>query len=357
MTTVSANASSPQPTNSRAQRFGGPGLFAKILYQRMLDDATFQQAAALAYNTLFSLLPIFVIALLITSLIGGRGENSMGRQVEGFIFKQLGLNEIRIVDEAKTGTTDLASYVSSRLDHVREFVQSPQSGILAFATLLWGAISLMMVIEGAFSRIYRSKLQRPLYRRLLLYWCVLTLGPLGVAGSLWLTNNVYTVTANVSAAQAVLRPLSLIAGYIVSFLVLLIIYRLVPDAPVRWASALRGAAVGTVLWEGGKYLFGLYVAHCVGYGKWYGTLGLVPLFMFWIYLTWNFVLLGLEVSYIHQHFAVLARRMSRGSPADTPLTTGGEHQVAAEIDPDSVPAADGVGAGRLAVERLKGAGG
>jgi folate-binding protein YgfZ len=48
--------------------------------------------------------------------------------------------------------------------------------------------------------------------------------------------------------------------------------------------------------------------------------------------------------------------VKRGIPADTPLTTGGEHQVTVEIDPDSLPAADGVGAGRLAVERLKGAG-
>lgn len=45
--------------------------------------------------------------------------------------------------------------------------------------------------------------------------------------------------------------------------------------------------------------------------------------------------------------------VKRGIPADTPLTTGGEHQVPAEIDPESLPATDAVGAGRLAVERLR----
>ena len=45
--------------------------------------------------------------------------------------------------------------------------------------------------------------------------------------------------------------------------------------------------------------------------------------------------------------------VKRGIPADTALTTGGEHPVAAEIDPDSVPPTDAVGAGRLAVERLR----
>jgi folate-binding protein YgfZ len=46
--------------------------------------------------------------------------------------------------------------------------------------------------------------------------------------------------------------------------------------------------------------------------------------------------------------------VKRGLPADIELTTGGESQVAAAIDPDSLPAADQVGAGRLAVERLRG---
>lgn len=45
--------------------------------------------------------------------------------------------------------------------------------------------------------------------------------------------------------------------------------------------------------------------------------------------------------------------VKRGIPAETALTTGGEHEVAAEIDPDSVPPTDAVGAGRLAVERLR----
>jgi folate-binding protein YgfZ len=48
--------------------------------------------------------------------------------------------------------------------------------------------------------------------------------------------------------------------------------------------------------------------------------------------------------------------VKRGIPAGTALTTGGEHPVAAEIDPDSLPEADTAGAGRIAVERLRGGG-
>ncbi len=65
--------------------------------------------------------------------------------------------------------------------------------------------------------------------------------------------------------------------------------------------------------------------------------------------------LGTVVDHVDDGPIALAL-VKRGIPAGTPLTTGGEHQVAAEIDPDSLPAAETVGAGRLAVERLRGGG-
>jgi folate-binding protein YgfZ len=65
--------------------------------------------------------------------------------------------------------------------------------------------------------------------------------------------------------------------------------------------------------------------------------------------------LGTVVDHVDDGPIALAL-LKRGLPADTPLTTGGEAEVAAVIDPDSLPPADAVGAGRLAVEQLRGRG-
>ncbi|WP_328361082.1 folate-binding protein YgfZ [Mycobacterium sp. NBC_00419] len=65
--------------------------------------------------------------------------------------------------------------------------------------------------------------------------------------------------------------------------------------------------------------------------------------------------LGTVVDHV-DHGPIALALVKRGIPAGTALTTGGEHQVAAEIDPDSLPTTETVGAGRLAVERLKGGG-
>lgn len=62
--------------------------------------------------------------------------------------------------------------------------------------------------------------------------------------------------------------------------------------------------------------------------------------------------LGTVVDHVDEGVIALAL-VKRGLPADTALTTGGEVQVAAAIDPDSVPPADVVGAGRLAIDRLR----
>jgi len=65
--------------------------------------------------------------------------------------------------------------------------------------------------------------------------------------------------------------------------------------------------------------------------------------------------LGTVVDHVDEGPIALAL-LKRGLPADTPLITGGEAEVAAVIDPDSLPPADAVGAGRLAVEQLRGRG-
>jgi tRNA-modifying protein YgfZ len=63
--------------------------------------------------------------------------------------------------------------------------------------------------------------------------------------------------------------------------------------------------------------------------------------------------LGTVVDHVDEGPIALAL-LKRGLPVDTPLTTGGETEAAAVIDPDSMPPADVVGAGRLAVEQLRG---
>jgi membrane protein len=62
-----------------------------------------------------------------------------------------------------------------------------------------------------------------------------------------------------------------------------------------------GAFVASLLLLVGKESLGLYFNHAISLKQIYGSLGLVPIFMFWLYLMWLIILLGLQVAAIvHQ---------------------------------------------------------
>jgi len=90
-----------------------------------------------------------------------------------------------------------------------------------------------------------------------------------------------------------------------------------PNTHVRWRPALWGALVAAVLTGATKWAFGLYVSQALPYMKLYGAIGLVPLFLFWLYLNWLLVLFGLEIAYTLQAMKgrVFEYREGRGALA------------------------------------------
>lgn len=285
----------------------------KILRVRMADDRTGQQAAAMTYNTLFSLLPVMVLLLVVMSLVLAKDQI---RHEEMSFVHRLGLNQLsnRGGSGATTKPQFIVQTIIRQIDKMRSVLRSPGTGVVGFITLLWAAISLMNVIENAFNHIYRVTEKRPWPRKFTLYWCVLSLGPLAVAASLFASAKFIALAGSLHVNSTVFTPFGILISYAGDWILIFVIYKLIPNAKVHWRSAAIGALAATLLWEAGKYGFGFYVHDVAGYGKWYGNLGLIPLFMLWIFLTWNFLLIGLEVAFIQQFFPVLKRRflMSRG---------------------------------------------
>lgn len=283
----------------------------KVFRTRIKEEETFEQAAALAYHTLFSLLPTVVLVLLVLSIVSGSsGEsNSMAHSVQEFLVRQLALDQVHMTG-ANGDNIDFVKLLSERIDSARHIVQSPATGLIAFGTLVWGALSLMIVIERAFNQIFNVTQQRPWMRRITLYWSVLTLGPLAVAASLWLSARVSTAASGYGGAKILLDIVKFFSAFAWSWILVLMAYKIIPQYRVKWSSALVGSLVGAILWELGKNFFSVYVRHFTGFGKWYGNIGLVPLFMFWIYYTWLFILVGLQVTFIHQNYRLLTRSMA-----------------------------------------------
>ncbi|MCL2639410.1 MAG: YihY family inner membrane protein [Phycisphaerales bacterium] len=292
-------------------------LFIGILYNQMNVDHTFSLASALTYKTLFSLIPIFVLSLLMLSSINvGEGSNALDAAVRKIMFEQLTLDKFPLTDQKGHPMLDdagqpvmLSQYIESFVDKARGAVNTRFTGLIAFAILLYGSLSLMSVIEGAFNTIYGTTGTRSWPHRIMLYWCVLTMGPLGIAVSMVLGDTVFSkATTLIGSHGWIVASMQRFVGLFVSFLLVVLMYRIIPGTRVKWRSALIGGAVGAIAWETCKWAFSFYIHWSVQNPNWYGSLALLPLFMLWIYLTWCSILIGLHIAYMDQYYPLLKRR-------------------------------------------------
>jgi membrane protein len=89
-----------------------------------------------------------------------------------------------------------------------------------------------------------------------------------------------------------------------AWICLLLLYKMVPTSKVHTRPAMVGAFIATILLLIGQGTLGLYFSHAMSLRHMYGSLGLVPVFMFWLYLMWLIILLGLQISAILQQVSV-----------------------------------------------------
>jgi membrane protein len=98
-----------------------------------------------------------------------------------------------------------------------------------------------------------------------------------------------------------------VLSYLISVVGFFLLYFVLPNTSVQVRSALWGAAVAALVWSVAKWGFGVYVTEFIPYQEVYGVLGLIPLGIFWIFVSWLIVLFGLQLAFTTQHLQSLDR--------------------------------------------------
>lgn len=312
---------------------------------RLRQDQAGQMAAALSFRTLFGLIPVLVIAMVLFRAFGG---TAVFNSFVGELFDAAGLGDVTVPTqvapnernhasiqpdsqslhgepiseetpdtagyepwpEDPQGATDgsetqhaqvaLTDWVTDLIDQIDARVNFHSIGLVGVLVLAWASISLLTTIERTFNVVCQAPGHRSLSRRVPLYWMTVTIGP----GLLYLSFYVNHKFDDFVAESSTAATFAWLIGWLSSFgstwLFLLLLFMFMPNTRMNLTATCFGALISALLWTGLGELLGAYLSRVfgqnMGYSILYGSLGLVPVFMLWVYFMWLIVLFGLEIS-------------------------------------------------------------
>jgi membrane protein len=269
---------------------------ALTLRERFREDRLGLSASSLTFTTTIALVPFFTVALALFTAFPMFGK--LQTSLQAWLVQSL-------VPDA------IARQV---LGYLTQFAgKASRLGSVGLAALLVTALALVLTIDRTLNGIWRVRRPRPLSQRVLIYWGVMTLGPLFLGASLSITS--YVVSASRGLVGSVPGGVGLLLDVIEFALLaagLAALYRYVPNTPVRGAHALAGGIFGAIGIEIAKRLLAWYLSLVPTYSVVYGAFATVPILLVWIYMGWVIVLLGAVVAAYLPSLIARPRRRAQG---------------------------------------------
>lgn len=248
---------------------------ARHVWTHFQEDRCLEEAASLSYTSLLSLVPLLAVMFGIIAAFPVFSEWS--EKLQAIIFENF---------MPATGE-QIVPYLNTFLESVTKLT------LPGMLVLIVTALLLMIRIETAFNRIWRVEQNRTLVNRVVMYWAVLTLAPIMIAAGI--AFSAQKVFGFIGAEGTVSPGLYRSGIFVLTWLMFTTVFLLVPNRRVQFKHALGGALLTAVLFELAKAGFVGYAAN-TNYTVIYGAVALVPIFLFWIYLVWNVVLIGASLA-------------------------------------------------------------
>ncbi|MDQ7005841.1 MAG: YihY family inner membrane protein [Acidobacteriota bacterium] len=251
-----------------------------MTFRRLREDRCLASAAELSFLTIFALVP--AMAVVFPLLAALPYFQDVGRRLQDFVFRNFLPTSGELIGEHLQRFAERASHLSLL-------------GLVVLAATVFMAIS---AVETKVNQIWRVPKSRPLGRRLLLYWAAALLVPL-LAGVGLLVSS-YLASLPLLSAVAAMPAVSrwwlrgLVWGS--EFGAFFLLYWLLPNRRIPLGPASLVAGLMTGVFEAAKVGFVIYLHRVPTYEAIYGALAAIPLFLFWIYISWVIILFGAELT-------------------------------------------------------------
>lgn len=261
---------------ARGLTLGEAGDLLRFARRRLREERLPQVAGSLTFTTTLALVPLLTIVLAVLTTFP--------------VFDQLRTSlDIWFVQTLMPRA--IANTISANLNQFASKAKglSALGGVL----LLMTTTTMMVMIERAFNQIWGVRRPRPWAQRVLVYWALITLGPILFGLSLSATSQLF------SATDGLARSLPFVGALFYTLVSVALttgaytmLYMAVPNRRVHWRDALWGGLAAAIAFEIAKRGFALYIRQFPTYAIIYGALAALPLFLVWTYVSWLITLVG-----------------------------------------------------------------
>ncbi len=326
--------------DSQARSLGKSKLRSTQMFQALkqtvsdfLDDNCTTLGAALAYYTIFALPPLLLVIIGIMGFVVGH-EAAQAR-IQGQIQALIG---------ASAGN-QVGTIVAKAGQHSNSGIIGAIVGLIA---LLFGATSAFVQLQTSLNVIWRVKpdpkqggVKNFITERLLSFGMVVSLGflllvSLAVSAALEGMGSVITSHLPQWLSKGVLHGFELVASVILIALLIAAIFKVLPDAEIKWRQVWLGAIGTALLFTAGKFLIGLYLGRS-GAASVYGAAGSLILIVLWIYYSSLIVLFGAEFTKVLSERRGQVALPKEGAVRNEPSIVSEDHESSVNQEPGATP--------------------
>ncbi len=299
-----------------------------VLWKGLSRNNLFAQAAALSYYTLIGLGPFLALGIMISGfLIQGEGAEKalVDRIGQALAFVAPPVAEWESAQAAGNGGTDPSSALSPEvvqvIDQIVRSARSGAVGVVGSLILIYIVIRLIIYVERAFNGVWGVQRGRSWGQRIISYWALASLGAVFLITAISvLSASTLIRRFNEWVPGVVYEDINFWAGPLLATLLLTLVLgafnRFFPNTTVHWGPAFVGGVVGAILLFANHQLSFLYVHKVIREQSLYGSVGILPVFLFGLYLFWLILLFSCQVTYAVQSGRTLVHEdiWSRASP-------------------------------------------
>lgn len=245
------------------------------------------QAVALSFFGTMSVVPFLAVTFVVTGGLGLEGR----------------LREL--LYENFSSYQEIINMIMGFADNIISTAMTSGVGLVSSLFFLWVVIWMMMSVERVFNNVWKVHKSRNLFKRLGFYIMMLVIAPfilmLFFSGTISYSNLFDNMDWGILKLEEVKSFVSWLLFYIIAVLTFSVMYKFIPNYPVKYSHALKAALFAALTFTLLQYLYLETQLFVTRLNTVYGALAAIPLFMFWLNFGWFIILFGAELSYAFQN--------------------------------------------------------